>query len=255
MNILKKILVAISLFSILFAQAKTASANHSWAGYHWARSANPFNLKLGDNLTANWKNYLAVASTDWSISSVLDTTIVTGQAGSNCKATTGRIEVCNKTYGKNGWLGIAQIYLSGTHITKGITKLNDTYFNTTTYNTPAWKQLVMCQEVGHNFGLDHQDENFNNSPLNTCMDYTSDPTPNQHPNSHDYEELSLIYSHLDSFTTISQSLATLSQSRLPEGSDDPSSWGKIVKQSPRSAVFEKDFGNGQKMLTHVFYAE
>jgi hypothetical protein len=40
----------------------------------------------------------------------------------------------------------------------------------------------MCQEVGHTFGLDHQDENFNNTNLGTCMDYTNDPSTNQHPN-------------------------------------------------------------------------
>jgi hypothetical protein len=34
------------------------------------------------------------------------------------------------------------------------------------------------------------------------MDYTNDPTTNQHPNQHDYDELVTIYSHLDSFTTI-----------------------------------------------------
>ena len=60
----------------------------------------------------------------------------------------------------------------------------------------------MCQEVGHTFGLDHQDENFNNANLGTCMDYTNDPSTNQHPNKHDYDELITIYSHLDSTTTV-----------------------------------------------------
>lgn len=35
--------------------------------------------------------------------------------------------------------------------------------------------LVTCQEVGHTFGLDHRDENFDNGNLGTCMDYTNDP--------------------------------------------------------------------------------
>ena len=80
--------------------------------------------------------------------------------------------------------------------------MNDTYFNTHKYNTPAWRQMVMCQEVGHTFGLDHQDENFDNANLGTCMDYTNDPSTNQHPNQHDYDELALIYKHLDSTTTV-----------------------------------------------------
>ena len=62
-----------------------------------------------------------------------------------------------------------------THITQAITKLNDTYFNTAAYNTPAWRRLVTCQEIAHNFGLDHQDEAFDNPNLGLCMDYTSDP--------------------------------------------------------------------------------
>ena len=31
----------------------TVKADHSWGNYHWARTANPFTLKLGDNLTSN----------------------------------------------------------------------------------------------------------------------------------------------------------------------------------------------------------
>lgn len=245
----------ILLVSLLFSTSSSALANHSWANYHWARTANPFTLSLGDNLSSNWDPYLGTTSTDWSVSSVLDTVTVLGLGGKNCRATSGRIEVCNKTYGRNGWLGIAQIYLSGEHITKGITKLNDTYFNTSTYNTPAWRQLVMCQEVGHNFGLDHQDENFTNPNLGTCMDYTNDPASNTKPNPHDFEQLETIYAHLDGFTTVGQSLTMVKNGVVSDPGNDPSSWGKLVRQNGRSAVYEKDFGNGQKLLTHVFYAE
>src|SRR3990167_9061656 len=184
-------IVAFFVFSLIFAF--NVSANHSWGGYHWARTTNPFNLKLGDNLTSNWKTFLNTTSNDWSLSSVLDTSTVVGQARKNCSATTGQVEVCNKKYGNNGWLGIAQIWTSGLHITKAVTKMNDTYFNTAKYNTIAWKNLVMCQEVGHTLGLDHQDEAFDNPNLNTCMDYTNNPESNQLPNAHDYDELGIIY--------------------------------------------------------------
>lgn len=105
------------------------------------------------------------ASADWSKSTVLNTTVVAGSTNpKNCKGVSGRVEVCNSTYGNNGWLGIASISVTGgTHITQGTVKLNDTYFNTARYNTPAWRNLVTCQEVGHTFGLDHQDENFDNA--------------------------------------------------------------------------------------------
>lgn len=88
----------------------------------------------------------------------------------------GVVEICNLKYGQNGWLGIAGISISGSHITKAYTKLNDTYFVMAQYNTTAHRQMVVCQEIAHDFGLDHQDENFSNTNLGTCMDYTNDPS-------------------------------------------------------------------------------
>ncbi|MBI2196913.1 hypothetical protein HYU45_04885 [Candidatus Daviesbacteria bacterium] len=228
-----------------------ALASHSWGGYHWARTSNPFNLKLGDNVSGVWDSILGTTSFDWTASSILDTSIVAGGTKArNCRPTSGRVEVCNSKYGNNGWLGLAQIWASGLHIVQGVTKVNDTYFNTSTYNTTAWRNLVMCQEVGHTLGLTHQDENFNNSNLGSCMDYTSNPETNQHPNQHDYDELELIYSHLDAITTISQTLQS-GQGNF----ENPSEWGRLVKKQGRVAVFERDFGLGNKLFTFVIYAD
>ena len=243
---------AVTLASVTFAGS--AFATHSWGGYHWARTGNPFTVKLGNNVTSTWTSYLGTTSNDWSTSTILDANIVSGQAGRNCRATNGRVEVCNAKYGNNGWLGIASIWANGTHITQGTVKLNDTYFNTAKYNTAAWRNLVMCQEVGHTFGLDHQDESFANANLGTCMDYTNDPSTNQHPNAHDYEELGIIYTHLDSFSTLSDSLP---QSAANEIGDDPASWGKVVKKDEkgRPEKFERDLGKGQKVFTYVVWAD
>src|SRR3989344_9104340 len=120
----------ISLFALTIivtsSFAFTASSNHSWGNYHWARTANPFTLKLGDNLTANWDAQLLGASADWGASHVLDTLVVPGSTNpKNCKAVSGRVEVCNSKYGNNGWLGIASVWASGQHITQGTVKLND----------------------------------------------------------------------------------------------------------------------------------
>src|SRR6266545_3900869 len=90
------------------------SANHSWNGYHWARTANPFTLKLGDNVNSTWDPILATTSSDWSQSTVRNTTIVAGVANPrNCRPTNGRVEVCNSSYGNTGWLGVAQIWVTG----------------------------------------------------------------------------------------------------------------------------------------------
>ncbi|MGA8987630.1 hypothetical protein [Aeromicrobium sp.] len=252
----KFLVVAAALItSMLVLTPVPAQANHSWGGYHWARTSNPFTLKLGDNVDSKWDSYLATTSSDWSQSSVLDTTIVAGRTRARtCKATSGRVEVCNTSYGSNGWLGIASISITGgTHITQGTVKLNDTYFNTAAYNTPAWRNLVSCQEVGHIFGLAHQDEVFDNPNLNTCMDYTNDPASNQHPNTHDYEQLVTIYSHLDATTTIGASV--VSPSRAEVG-NDPSSWGRLVSgsRSAGQSTYVRDFGRGNLVVTHVTWA-
>jgi len=241
-------------------------ATHSWGNYHWARTSNPFTLKLGDNLSGTWDGdgYLVIASADWNKANALNTLVVLGQANpKNCRPTSGMVQVCNSTYGSNGWLGIAQIWVSGAHITKGAVKLNDTYFNNATYNFPAWRQFVMCQEVGHTFGLDHQDEAFDNGNLLTCMDYTNKPETNQHPDLHDYDQLALIYGHNDGTTTVSSAVAP-SGNAANETSpgmadivlDTPREWGRLVRSSHRgrTEVYERDLGGGQKVFTFVTWA-
>jgi hypothetical protein len=205
-----KVLALAAAAAIAVTVVSTAFANHSWGKYHWARTANPFTLKVGDNVATGWDSYLNEAISDWSASSVLDLSKVAGGGGSSCSPTAGRIEACSGNYGNTGWLGIAQIWVQrGTrgqvHITQATTSVNDYYFNQAQYNTPAWRRLVMCQEIAHDFGLDHQDENFNNANLGSCMDYTSDPDgppSNEHPNQHDFDQLVKIYTHLDNTSTV-----------------------------------------------------
>ena len=244
-----KRLAALAVAVTGLALASTAFATHSWGGYHWARTSNPFTLKLGDNLSSGWKPYLATTSSDWSanpsviypgagIVQVLQTTIVPGSSfKKRCGAVSGRVEVCNGSYGNNGWLGLAQIWLSGGHISQGTVKVNDTYFNLAQYNNPAEKNHVMCQEVGHTFGLDHQDTS--GASLQTCMDYSSDPS-SQHPNKHDYEELGIIYAHLDSTTTVSAAAT---------------SPGNGKAQRVRDDLWVEDLGNGVRKFTFVYWVD
>ena len=260
------VLMLVLVFA-LTAFPVSVSANHSWGKYHWARTSNPFTLKVGDNVSSAWDSYLNEAISDWSQSTVLDLTKVAGStSGSACAPTSGRIEACNAAYGTTGWLGVAQIWTTrGAHIVQATTKVNDTYFNQAQYNSPAWRRLVMCQEIAHDFGLDHQDENFNNPNLGTCMDYTNDPDgggfygpSNEHPNQHDFDQLVTIYSHLDRTTTVGMA----APADAPPGFANADmhakeNWGKQVRASAdgHSALFERDFGNGYKIFTFVFWAE
>ena len=236
-------------------------ADHSWGSYHWARTSNPFTLKVGDNVSSTWDDHLIGAIADWNASTVLQLTKVTGGTKPKvCRPTSGQIEVCNASYGNTGWLGIAQIWITGgEHITQAITKVNDYYFSRAPYNTPAWRQFVMCQEIGHDFGLDHQDENFTNPNLKTCMDYTNSPGDNQTPNLHDFAELEAIYAHLDSTTTVS---STALPANMPPAMgqidfDTPAQWGKLLRSSAngRIHVYDLDFGRGHRVITHVLWAD
>lgn len=232
----------------------TATASHSWGNYHWARTSNPFTLTVGDNVDTRWDAYLDQAVADWSVSSVLDLAKATGGTSpTNCGATSGRIEACNGSYGTTGWLGIAQIWVSGSHITQAITKLNDTYFDTATYNTPAWRGLVTCQEIAHDFGLDHQDENFNNGNLGSCMDYTSNPLgppSNEHPNAHDFEQIELIYAHLDGSSGGGTSCPGKSR-KCKNGVGNAPPFSQASRAN--GDLYVDDLGNGKRRITHVFW--
>ena len=262
------LLLAVVLFP------STPSAHHSWGKYHWSRSINPLVLEIGDNVSSIWGGHLNTAVGDWSVSSVLDLNIVNGGSNpSTCAPTSGRVEVCNAAYGTTGWLGVAQIWItSGSHIVQATTKVNDTYFNQAFYNTSPWRQMVICQEVGHTFGLDHQDENFNNPNLGTCMDYTNDPDPatglnNEHPNQHDYDQLVTIYSHLDGgsggggggrgngrFGGAPIVPPPFQPIFDPIQVDTPRQWGRLVRGNARGALFDLDLGNGDHIFTFVIWA-
>ncbi len=256
--------LAALLTLVVFSPA--AQADHSWGNYHWANNKDSdgngvpdeFVLKLGDNVSSAWDSHLTTTSSDWSKSSVLDTAIISpgAVAPKSCKPLSGRVDVCNERYGYNGWLGVAGISVSGSHITKAYVKLNDSYFSTRTYNTPAWRNLVMCQEVGHAFGLDHQDEVFDNANLGSCMDYTNAPSTNQHPNQHDYDQLEAIYDHLDSTTTISSLSATSPMAPAAiQGEDNTQrGWGRKIRDSGKLELWELDLGGGKKLFRFVIRA-
>jgi hypothetical protein len=252
--------------------------SHSWGGYHWARTTDTFTLKLGDNVSGLWGPMLDTASSDWSESTVLDTTVVPGSANPrNCRATTGMVQVCSARYGNTGWLGVAGIYITGgTHITKAYVKNNDSYFGSSTYqyNNTAEMQHVICQEIGHTFGLDHQ--STDGTSLNTCMDYyhntssLGDVLKSTSPNQGDYDELLCIYDlatagqtlsygghsctgtgHHDSFTTVAAVSAAPANARAAE-----SSWGRLVASSDggRAQTFVLDLGAGNLVVTFVIWA-
>ncbi|MDP9436984.1 MAG: hypothetical protein M3P93_18075 [Actinomycetota bacterium] len=124
---------------------------------------------------------------------------------------------------------------------------------------------MLCQEVGHTFGLGHTSED--GSSQATCMDYSrssdTDVTADLAtitsgssvtPNAHDFEQLAGIYAHADSTTTVGTSSATTGSL---QPSDDKASWGREVAHSAQGAwsVFVRQGDGVQRLVTHVTWAD
>jgi hypothetical protein len=250
--------------SVAVLGASAAYADHAWSTYHWQRPGAQLTVPVGDNVTSVWDKYVTDAvyggtyGNGWNASKYIESQVVAGSTSpKNCRGVAGTIQVCNSAYGQTGWLGIASISLSGGHITQGTTKLNDTYFNTARYNTPSWRALVTCQEIGHDYGLGHQDEDFNTDLTRSCMDYTNLPGGNETPDAHDFAQLEAIYGHNH---TSSAQLASATSAAGTAAADevdhaDPKTWGKPTKfhKNGQPFVFEREHGGGKKTITHVFW--
>ncbi|HEY4580777.1 MAG TPA: hypothetical protein VIG89_07035 [Candidatus Acidoferrales bacterium] len=203
---LNRLAVAMIGAAVVLTASLTANATHSWGNYHWGRTSQDFPLQVIDSNTPDWDGELAQTLTDWSKSTAFNLS-VTGYDDSSrtrklCRAVSGKIRSCNASYGNNGWLGLASINISGDHITQGTSKMNDSY--SAQFAVQNQRDHVMCQEIGHLFGLGHTSED--GSSQNTCMDYSQSSTSTR-PNQHDYDLLASKYAHLDSINTYSTSMA------------------------------------------------
>ena len=248
----KKYLKLVSVFAtflVIASSVDTAMAAHRWGSYHWGRAAGG-TLVLADNVSPEWDVFLSSSSGGWNNSHTLNTSLT---AGSNrprsCRAVKGRVEVCSAKYGRTRWLGVTRLWVDRNgHITQATTKFNDTYFASPAYNNSAWRSFVSCHELGHTLGLAHQDENFYNSPLGSCMDYTIDPTPNQTPNQHDYDILHSIYAHADSTSTLGAVAIPPSNLEIT-----PLELQKATKnaRAVRHQTYESQLPNKGRLITHV----
>lgn len=230
-----------------------ALADHAWSTYHWQTASGKATPLVVDNTVGAWKPRVALAMQDWNSSPHIESELTTGTTNAKrCPMSSGTIQVCNAAYGQNGWLGIASISISGGHIVAGSTKLNDTYFSFPTYDTEDWKQLVTCQEIGHDYGLGHQNEDFSTDVTNSCMEYTSLPDGNTHPDSHDYEQLAAIYNHSDGSTGGGGGKPGRGKPLGIEPGNSPADWGRAIGKDAagRDNEFVRNI-NGYTVITHV----
>ena len=184
--------------SAVLCTSLSVSADHQWSTYHWATTTGIVNLPVIDSSTSDWQGSLDESISRWDQSNSINQTVEEGSTSrkdrKRCNAVSGKMKVCNASYGFNGWSGLASINLDADgHIIQGTAKMNDSYM---AGEIEAERNHVMCQEIGHVYGLHHTSED--GSSQQTCMDYSSDVN-SQWPNAHDYELLADMYGHQDSY--------------------------------------------------------
>lgn len=190
------------LAALVIGGPSTGWADHVWGNYHWATTTTPLPLTAVDSVSPEWQLELDAALGEWSSLSgplrvSVGSTDDSDRTRKQCRMQAGHMRVCNAWYGFNGWLGLATIGIdSNGHIDQGTSKMNDSY--SFYWEDPNQKRHVMCQEIGHLFGLGHTSED--GSSQKTCMDYSSDPN-SMSPNQHDYDTLNGMYSHADSYNS------------------------------------------------------
>ena len=189
---MKKVLAAAVALAVLLATVTVASADHSWNGYHWA--SDNLSPTVKDKTTSSLYDEGAVASVpagvqEWADLAIDDTDI----RPTLTDAKKGNITVSEQT--SQFWLGLARIFVEDGHITKGEVKLNTTYLAYYESNGyPGIAAHVLCQELGHVLGLGHnRDGNTGGIPDNSCMNDQGHLGEYTTPNSHDTEQLKIIY--------------------------------------------------------------
>lgn len=170
------------IVSVVFGFLGSAWASHRW--YCWKYA--DFNINFYNGCTGSYYSYAQeegkTDSNAWDPYTDVALTQV-GSAGS-----TDHLNTYNGNYGFNGWLGIAEILTySGCTVKQGRARMNQSYLDNAAYGyTTTHKKHVMCQEIGHLFGLGH-----NQNSSTTCMNDTILSAPQ--PNNHDRNLVNSIY--------------------------------------------------------------
>lgn len=176
---MKKVIIAVTLaLSTLFAGMGVVLGSHSWSGYHW--TSDNLSPTVFDKTKADLYDVSAAVS-EWASLSTSTQPVISSNRKSN---------IVVSEAGSAFWLGLARIWIDEDgHIGKGEVKLNTSLL--VNYG-PAAADHILCQELGHILGLNHQ-----RGTLDSCMNDQAPLGSVVSPNAHDAEQLALIYDHED----------------------------------------------------------
>jgi len=166
---------------------------HSWPTKNG--NINGLDLELQNALDETWQDEFSLAVEDWDEGTPDALTLSTKRVAvdyTTCSPVEGVMKVCNANYGETGWLGINEVLktVPGGVIIQSVAKMNEHYLLNAGQDD---RQYTMCHEIGHGFGLPHTDEDFNNADLGNCLDYSSRPENNLHPDESNYLRLQSMY--------------------------------------------------------------
>jgi predicted Zn-dependent protease len=201
-NLAQRLVLTLFVLLLVLSPIGHLAASTAPSNYHWARQSKQFTVRAGDNYSGVWDKLVPWAIKGWNKSdTVTIKTVKGGTNAQNCNPTKGKIEVCSFMYGTQvGWLGLTRLYFDskGQHIESTTVQMNDSFFNQKggKYNSDAARRHTICHEMGHAIGLDHVN-------TKSCMnDSQSAVFNNLVPINKDFRELTRIYKHTDSYTTL-----------------------------------------------------
>ena len=273
--LLRGICAALGALAIVTCMQVPASASHTWSNFHWRRTSSALTtIPVRRYHSAVWVTRYNAAIARWrsaAMTKIRPATVLASGPRSNCASllVAGAITSCDGAYGNTGWLGLATVWtVSGGHIYYARSLVNNTYYAQSYYNNIPWRQMVICQEIGHTFGVGHVNVTYNTPNTGSCMDYTNDPDggaggvsnsdpSNMNPNAHDYALINAKHTHIGALIPgfkpemeiLPAAMAAFKPTKL-------SQLGTLmaVGDGGRTERYEMDFGNGFKATSFAIRA-
>ena len=246
--------IALAAAALASTAATPAGARFEAAQYHWPRTSTPVRVQVGDNVDSRWDSALRLAVADWNKSTFIDSPLVPGTSAGNCKGVAGTIQVCNSSYGRNGWLSLTSVGVSGaSDATEATIRLNDSYFASAPFGHSS-RTAALCRAIGHSLGLADVPAAASAPVTSGCMSPDSWTGDQHQPGAQSYAALESLYGQVSQAG--SMLLRANGAGAFPEVGEEMASWGEATQFDSygRPQRFERMDEPGLKTITYVSWA-